>query len=147
MNSKAIPGKIHGEQNAKQHNPEQRRKGLGRISELSRLKLPARYTGVSTNRRQTWQGALSQEKGQLSRAGEFVRLQARDDAKLGRQPDVLGRMLQPGDPQCTHALSCALMSRLARCTLGFQRKNTQRLRPRSGGKGQLTPKALLQRPV
>lgn len=35
---------------------------------------------------------------------------------------MLGRMLESGDPHCTHALSYVLMSRLARCTLGLQRK-------------------------
>lgn len=35
---------------------------------------------------------------------------------------MLGRMLESGDPHCTYALSCVLMSRLAHCTLGLQRK-------------------------
>lgn len=153
MNSKAIAGKICWEQNAKQLNPKQRQKGLGRISELSRLKLPARYTGVSMNRRQMWQGTLSREKGQLSQTpspGEFIHLQDRDDTKLGRQAGVLGRMLkEPGDPHCTHALSYALVSRLAHCTLGLQRKMHSEVEAQIGRRTahtqSLAPKACISR--
>lgn len=74
-------------------------------------------------------------------------MQDGDYTKLGRQPGVLGRMLELGDPHCTHALSYVLMSRLARCTLGLQRKMHSEAEAQIGRRKTAHTKALFQRPI
>lgn len=95
------------------------------------------------NRRQMWQeGTVLRQgtEGQLSQTaspGGFVRLQDGDYTVLGKQPGTL----ESSDPHCTYTLTCPDSPTALPV---YREKCAQRLRPRSGGKGQLAPKALLQ---
>lgn len=115
MKSKGVSGRTGWQQHAKQYNPRQRQKGLGSISEHSRLSVPMKCTGVSRT--------VSQGKGQFSQSRGFCHF-AEGDYATGEAARARWEGCQRLETPTalTLTLSYLLVPQLAHRALGLQRK-------------------------